>query len=250
MAVMSKYEPGMFCWWELATSDGNAAKRFYSDLFGWTANEYPMGDQPPYVMLQKDGRDVGALYENKNIPPNWLPYVAVASADDAAAKAKSLGAKLMSDPFDVFDAGRMCVVADPEGARIALWQPNKHPGAGVMGEPGSFCWSELMTRDAARAMDFYAALFGWTIKKSPEYNEIHIGEQPVGGIMPMPRDVPPQVPAHWTSYVMVADVDGSVKKLQGDGGGVIVPPTDIQKVGRFAVVHDPQGASFALYKMA
>ena len=85
MTEITKYEPGMFCWIELATSDGAAAKSFYTSLFGWTANEIPMGPNvPPYVMLQKNGKDVGALYENKNIPPSWLSYVAVESVDDSA----------------------------------------------------------------------------------------------------------------------------------------------------------------------
>jgi hypothetical protein len=65
MTEMKKYTPGDFCWTELATSDGNAAKKFYTSLFGWKAKESPMGpDQPPYIMMQINGKNVCAMYEN------------------------------------------------------------------------------------------------------------------------------------------------------------------------------------------
>src|SRR5437867_2971647 len=121
MTEKKSYSPGEFCWTELATSDWKAANKFYASLFGWTADERSMGpDQPPYVMLQKNGKNVCALYENKKAQPAWLSYVSVASADDAAKKAKSLGAKLLQEPFDVMDVGRMANVQDPQGAKFAL----------------------------------------------------------------------------------------------------------------------------------
>ncbi len=249
MTKYTKHEPGTFCWIELATSDGAAAKRFYTDLFGWTANEMPMGEgQPPYIMAQKDGRDVGAMYENKQVPPNWLSYVCVDNADETAAKAKSLGAKAMMDPFDVFDLGRMVVLADPEGAHIALWQPKKHIGAQVKNEDGTLCWNELQTRQRDRAQEFYAKLFGWTMKESPEYVEIHVGDQAIGGLMTMQPQVPAQVPANWLAYFWADDVDASVQKANAGGAHTVVPPMDIPNVGRFAVLSDPQGAVFALFK--
>ena len=118
MTEKKSYEPGEFCWTELATSDWKAAKQFYGSLFGWTANEIPMGDQPPYVMLQSGGKNVGALYENKKAQTAWLAYVAVVKADDAAKKAKSLGAKVLSEPFDVMDVGRMANISPPAPRRV------------------------------------------------------------------------------------------------------------------------------------
>src|SRR5947209_5885759 len=243
MPIITKWDPGSFCWFELATSDGETAKGFYAGLFGWTANEMPMGEgQPPYVMLQKDGKDAAALYENKQAPPNWLSYISVASVDDAVAKATSLGGKLVSGPMDVFDVGRMAVIGDPEGAVFAVWQAGKHHGAEIAGEANTVCWDELQTRQRDRAKEFYGALFGWTLKESPEYIEIHIGEQPIGGMMTMPKEVPPQVPPHWMPYFAVDDCDATVAKATSSGGGTIVPCMDIPNVGRFAVLRDPQGA--------
>lgn len=249
MTTMTQHEPGTFCWIELHTSDGEAAKRFYCDLFGWTPNEIPMGpDQPPYIIAKKGDNDAAAIYQNKEVPPSWLSYVCVDSADNTAAKVKELGGKTVTDPFDVFDIGRMVVAADPEGAHFALWQPKKHKGVGVKNENGALCWNELQTRQRDRAQEFYTKLFGWTPKASPEYVEMHVGEAAIGGLMTMQPQVPAQVPAHWLPYFWVDDVDASAAKASGSGGNTLVPPMDIPKVGRFAVIADPQGAVFAIFK--
>ncbi len=137
MTETTSHQPGTFCWIELTTSDRPAAKQFYGSLFGWTANEMPLDGGEPYVMLQKNGKNVGALYQNADVPPNWLSYVAVTSADDTAKTAKDLGANLLSEPFDVMDAGRMAVVQDPQGATFALWQAKVHHGIELRDEPGT-----------------------------------------------------------------------------------------------------------------
>jgi predicted enzyme related to lactoylglutathione lyase len=251
MPEVTSFPPGAFCWIELTTSDGEAAKRFYCDLFGWTANEIPMEPgQPPYVMLQKNGKDVGALYENKQVPhPSWLSYIAVISADEAAAKAKSLGATALQEPFDVFDVGRMAVLSDPEGAVFALWQAGRHHGMSIAGESNTYCWDELQTRQRDQAKEFYGSLFGWTLKESPEYIEAHLGEQAIGGIFDMGNAVPQHVPPHWQPYFAVDDCDATVQKASSLGGGALMPATDIPNVGRFAVLRDPQGATFAVIKL-
>lgn len=249
MTKIDKHQPGTFCWIELHTSDGAAAKRFYCDLFGWEATEMPMGEgQPPYIIAKKDGRDAAAMYQNTEVPTAWLSYVCVDSCDDTAAKVKELGGTTTSDPFDVFDIGRMVVFRDPEGAHLALWQPKKHIGVGVKNEAGALCWNELQTRQRDRARDFYGKLFGWNLKESPEYVEIHVGDEGVGGMMTMPSQVPAQVPANWMPYFWVDDVEGSVQKANAGGAATLVPPMDIPNTGRFAVLRDPQGAVFAVFK--
>jgi len=131
MPIIEKYEPGMFCWIELATNDAAAAKAFYTSLFGWKANDMPIPDGSVYTMLQVDGHDLGALYENKQHPPNWASYINVTSVDDSAKKAQDLGANLIAPPFDVMDVGRMAVVADPQGGSFCLWQAGRHIGATI-----------------------------------------------------------------------------------------------------------------------
>jgi hypothetical protein len=261
MTEVTRHEPGSFCWAELATTDTKAAKGFYADLFGWTFDDSPMGPGPDdvYTRLQVSGRDVGALYrmmkeqESQGVPPNWLVYVAVASADDAASKAGALGGRVLAPAFAVQDFGRMAMLQDPEGATFAVWQAGTHTGAQRVGEPGAFCWMELQTRDAPEAKRFYTGLFDWALKESANpampYTEILRRGQAIGGILAMGAEMA-GIPPHWTVYFQVSDCDAVAARAKKLGATLHVPPTDIEKVGRFAVIQDPQGAGFCIFRPA
>ena len=244
MTEMRSYPPGYFCWVELATGDWKAAKKFYGSLFGWTTEEMPMGDQPPYVMLKSKGKSVGALYENKKAKPAWLSYVAVSSADETAKKAKKLGGTILSEPFDVMTAGRMANLQDPEGSKFAIWQANQHKGAELINEPNAMCWNELYATDLAKEGKFYSGLFGWKLKTTPEYTEIHVGQTAIAGMLRM------EPMKGWFPYFCVTDCDAAVKKATASGAKIHVEPKDIPKVGRFSFLADPQGATFAVIKLA
>lgn len=249
MTEKKGYPPGDFCWTELSTSDWKAAKKFYASLFGWTTDELPMGpDQPPYVTLQKNGKKVCAMYENKKIKPNWLSYVSVKSADETAKKVKSAGGKLENEPFDVFEFGRMAAAQDLQGARFGIWQPKKHIGADVINEPGTMCWNELWTTDVEAAQKFYTAVFSWRMKMSPGYTEAYVGDVAVGGIIKADPKVG-NAPPHWSPYFAVDDADASAKKAKSMGAMLAFEPRDIPNVGRFAVLADPQGARFNIVKL-
>jgi hypothetical protein len=251
MTEVSRHEPGSFCWAELATTDDAGAKKFYTTLFGWSFEDSPAGPDMIYTTLKKGEKRVGALYklgpDQKGVPPHWNTYVSVASADASAKKAKDLGGKLLMEPFDVMDFGRMAIVQDQQGAIISLWETKTHIGAEIVNEPGSLCWAELDTTDTESAKKFYTGLFGWGTKDSPEYIEWLRGGTSIGGMMKIPKEWGP-VPPNWLVYFMVADVDASAKKAGELGAGTIVPPTDIPDAGRFAVLHDQQGAVFAIFK--
>ncbi len=169
MPNIDQNNPGSFCWFELATTDQAAAKKFYTSLFGWTVNDMPMGPGESYSMFQVQGRQAAAAYtlrpeqRSQGVPPNWMLYVAVESADDAARRVQELGGKIYAPAFDVFDAGRMAVLADPTGAVFAVWQPKRHTGIGITGVDGTVCWADLSTPDAETARRFYSDLFGWQI---------------------------------------------------------------------------------------
>jgi predicted enzyme related to lactoylglutathione lyase len=255
MPHIDKYPAGAFVWVELGTTDQAAAKNFYGSLFGWTANDMPMGPDDQYTIFQLDGRDTAAAYTLRpdmsgGAPPNWMPYISVSSADDGAARAAQMGGKVVGGPMDVFDAGRMAVVQDPTGATFALWQPKGNQGIGIAGVDGTLCWADLMTTDVALARQFYAVLFGWDI--SPGQNDpagyLHIknGETFIGGMPP----VGPQtgVPPHWLLYFLASDCDGMVAKAKSLGANIYYGPTTMEGVGRWAVVADPQGAAFAIFQ--
>jgi predicted enzyme related to lactoylglutathione lyase len=237
----------MFCWIELATNDAAAAKSFYTSVFGWKANDMPIPDGSVYTMLQVDGHDLGALYENKQHPPNWASYVNVTSVDDSAKKAQDLGANLIAPPFDVMDVGRMAVIADPQGASLCLWQAGRHIGATIRGETNTLCWNELLTTDVAAARDFYQKLFGWNYKPSPEYTEINLGTTGIGGMMQITPEMQ-GMPTAWTPYFCVADADATAENVKSLGGQIYKAPDDIPNAGRFAVLADPQGAVFNIIK--
>jgi uncharacterized protein len=255
MPNVDRFAPGDFCWIEVATSNQNAAKSFYSALFGWTATDVPTRPNQLYSLMELDGRIAAGLYtmheeeSEAGIPPNWKLYMATANADETAQKAGELGAKVIDQPFDVMDRGRAAVFHDPTGAPFQVWQPNKRGGLGVVGEPGSFCWADLITSDQARAKRFYEGLFGW--KMDPGHGDsgyLHIknGENYIGGVPPARHGVPP----HWLIYLAVADVDKAFQRAKDLNARILLRPMDFEGVGRVAMLADPQGAVFALFREA
>jgi predicted enzyme related to lactoylglutathione lyase len=155
--------------------------------------------------------------------------------------------------MDVLDVGRMAILGDPTGAVFAVWQPRAHAGAGLVNEPGAFCWSELETRDVDTAKKFYSAVFGWDAHTNTfgdgEYVEWQRGGRSLGGAMEMGANFPASVPPHWLIYFAVEDCDAAVVRATELGGSAVVPATDIPP-GRFAVLADPHGAVFAVIRMS
>jgi predicted enzyme related to lactoylglutathione lyase len=261
VAEFSSHIPGTFSWPELATTDQKGGVAFYRALFGWNVDERPAGPDETYSMFQLGDKEVAAgcslrPEERKaGVPSHWNMYVSVTNADDAVKRAEQLGAKVLAPPFDVMDVGRMAVLQDPTGAVFQLWQAKNHIGARVLNEPGALCWTELTTRDTKSAESFYTQLFGWSAKHSTpdspmEYTEFSIQGQPSIGMMPMPATMPPGVPSYWMPYFQVSDCDATTAKAKELGAGVMVPPQDIPSTGRFAVLQDPQGAVFAVFRFA
>jgi predicted enzyme related to lactoylglutathione lyase len=253
MPEVSSFKPGEFCWFELATSDQDSAKNFYSKLFNWEINDQEMGPGMYYTQLEKNGKPVAALYGMEKerlaagIPPHWNTYIAVDDVDAATKNAAKLGANVLAEPFDVMEFGRMSTVQDPTGAGIQLWQGKSHKGAAIVDEPNAFCWYELNTNDTEKAKEFYSTLLGWDVGGSPEYTEWKKDGRSIGGMMKIQPEWGP-VPPAWTSYVMVDNADASVEKAKGLGGSVVMGPADVPGTGRFALLQDPQGATFAVFE--
>jgi uncharacterized protein len=249
MGERENYAPGTFCWADLGTTDADAAKAFYSGVFGWEAVDAPAGEAGTYTTFKLDGQDVAALYEmgeeeRASLTPHWSSYVSVEDVDSLAPRILELGGEVLAHPFDVMQSGRMTALKDPTGATVHLWQPRSQAGADRVNDTGCMVWNELATPDPARARDFFAELLGWAvepeesgcgvIKNSGELN---------GGIRP-PQD---GEPTHWLVYFTVAVVDDAIKTIREAGGSVIAGPLDTP-VGRVAAVRDPQGAAFALFE--
>jgi uncharacterized protein len=250
MGTRTEHAPGTFSWVDLATRDGAAAKEFYGGLFGWEFedNEIP-GDGGVYTTCSVGGEGVAAIAATtEDLPPHWNSYVTVAGADEAAAKAKELGANLIQEPFDVLQAGRMAGFADPTGAALCVWEARDAIGAGRVNEPGCLTWNELHTPDPDKALEFYRGLFGWSSEEmetgegNPRYAVVRNGDRSNGGVM----DAQPGEPPNWLPYFVVESRDGAADKAK-ELGGQEMARVDMPQ-GRIAVLADPQGAPFGVWE--
>jgi predicted enzyme related to lactoylglutathione lyase len=251
MSKIEKHQPGDFCWFELGTTDQNAAKPFYAAVLGWTPSDHPMPPDGVYTTFKLNDADVAGAYtlrpqEAATIPPHWNLYVAVANADDTARRAAELGATIVEPPFDIPHVGRMAVLQDPTGAYFNIFQPGDHRGTGIGDESGTFSWADLSTPDPDRATAFYKELFGWTIGPAPNYPSsypvIQQGANPVGGMQRNSTS-----PPHWLLFFLCDDVDAAAAKTIESGGAVHLAPMTMGGA-RFAALADPQGAAFSIIK--
>jgi predicted enzyme related to lactoylglutathione lyase len=117
---------------------------------------------------------------------------------------------------------------------------------------GRFVWQELMTEDPAAAAAFYTKVLGWYARASgadPSYTELGAGTHAVAGMMKLPDSAKAMgAKSAWMPYIGTDEVDPTVVEIERLGGKVVRPANDIPTVGRFAVVSDPQGAVFAVFK--
>lgn len=271
------YIPGVPCWVDTSQPDPEAAVDFYRGLFGWEFEDVmPPDAEGKYFIGRIRGGDVAAVGSiPEGAPPLslWNTYVAVDSADDAASKVRAAGGAVMMEPFDVMDAGRMAVFADPEGAAFFVWQAKQMKGAQVVNEPGSLNFNGLATRNLSDARSFYGAVFGWTTlslgggvemwtlpgygdyleRDNPDLRKLvaELGGPPgfedvVASINPIPDDQP-DTPAHWSVTFAVDDADATAARATELGGNVVVPPFDAPW-SRLTIIDDPQGATFIASK--
>ena len=248
MGTRTEHAPGTFSWVDLTTSDAAGAKEFYGSLLGWDFedNEIPGGGT--YTMCKVGGEYVAAIPDSTDDhPPHWNSYVTVAGADETAAKADQLGGEMIEQPFDVMEAGRMALLADPAGAMLCVWEPGESIGAGRVNDPGCLTWNELHTPDPGRALDFYTGLFGWNIEAmdtqgGPSYTIVKVGERSNGGVMDAQKGEPP----NWLPYFAVEGRDQAAEKATGLGARELFRMEMPQ--GRIAVFSDPQGAPFAVWE--
>lgn len=247
MADKTGYAQGEPSWVDLATDDVAAAKTFYSTLFGWEAEDVPMPDAGGYGMFALGGRHVGGYGTRpEGRPVSWAVYVAVDDLDKVCELATGNGGTVVMGPLDVFTAGRMAVVQDPTGASISFWQAGDHHGAGVQDEANALTWVELSTTDVARATEFYSAVLGWAPEASDtggmEYTEFKLGDRSVAGMMASENGA-----SYWMPYFQPSDLDRTIGEATALGATLMVPSTPIPG-GDFAILADPQGAAFGLFR--
>jgi predicted enzyme related to lactoylglutathione lyase len=234
------------------TSDPERARAFYSQLFGWTAEE-PNEEFGGYFNFACRGARVSGgmkAMPDAGVPDVWSIYLATDDAAKTAESATAHGGQVVVEPMAVGDLGTMGFVIDAGGAGIGMWQPGSFAGLELVDESSTPAWFELHTRDYDASLDFYRQVFGWetqTMGDSPEfrYTVAKDGEEQVAGVMDASGFLPEGVPAHWSVYFRTDDVDATVARALELGGSVIQPPEDTP-YGRLTTLADPMGAAFKL----
>lgn len=254
--LTTDYVPGAPNWIDLGSRDTDAAADFYKALFGWEFQSAGP-ESGGYGMFQLDGKTVAALgpLQDEKARSAWTVYFETPDADATTKAVEQAGGTVRFPAMDVFDQGRLAGYTDPTGADFAVWQPGSNKGLDKVGD-GALCWTELYTPDAEKAKAFYQKVFAWdsTGMPLPEgAGTYHVvsrtgggQEGSHGGIMQLGADVLPDGSAYWQPYFAVSDCDGVVAKATGKGATVLMPGTDMQGVGRIALLRDPEGAFFAL----
>ncbi|MFD8967643.1 VOC family protein [Streptomyces sp. NPDC059568] len=251
--VTAPYEPGTPCWIDLMVPDQQAALDFYRDLFGWQGEPGPavFGG---YATCTMRGKPVAGIMtamapnDQPPPPPSWTSYFATADAAATQSAISANGGTVLAPVMDVGNLGRMLIAADPQGAVFGAWQAVEFPGAQLVNEPGSLVWNQLSTSDPEAAGTFYRAALGLNVApmpEMPEFTGFQVKGRTVGGLQSM-ENLPEGIPPHWLAHFAVDDTDSTVDALVRAGGSVMVPAFDMEKVGRMAILQDPQGAVFAV----
>jgi predicted enzyme related to lactoylglutathione lyase len=256
--IMHTSDHGRFCWYDLMTTDRDASLAFYTALLDWHVDQVDMGDHP-YSMIFKGDRAQGGIVQldGDDTPTHWIPYIAVDDLAAACNRAAELGGQIFVPATDV-GPGAFAMISDPQGGVFSLWKSKEPlPAPPAKGEPGTFCWSECLSSDAAASQTFYEGLFGWRTETADmeiggnplTYRLLFRGDSHFGGILTLPEEASRQgARTHWLNYVNVADVDASAKKAVSLGATVLSPTMDIPGAGRFSVIQDPQGGMLALFR--
>jgi predicted enzyme related to lactoylglutathione lyase len=246
---------GCFVWYELTTTDPEAAKAFYAEVVGWSTRDastpgaaytlFTVGEDPVAGLtgLPAEARKMGAQ-------PRWMGYVSVDDVDAATDRLTHLGGTVYVPPTDVADVSRFSVVADPQMATLALV---KGLNAGqeqstALGNPGHVGWHELSAVNWEEAFAFYGELFGWQkvdadVGGIGTYLLFSAGGQTVGGMSTKPPTVPMPF---WLYYFNVGDLDAAAKRVKAGGGKILEGPLEARGGNRIVRCTDPQGAMFAL----
>lgn len=248
---------GKFCWYELMTSDPEAAKSFYGKVMGWNFEDSGL-TQVQYTRLKVGDRPMGGLLAipeeacKEGAPPSWIGYIQVDDVDTYVGRITAAGGKVHKAAADIPAVGRFAIVADPQGAHFVLFKP----AAGAPLEPVPFmtpghgAWHELHAADSRSAFGFYADMFGWTKGEAFDmggpvgtYQLFATGGNPVGGMLNKMEGFP--VP-FWLYYFAAENIDAAVKRVTDAGGRVLNPPGEVPGGAWIIQCLDPQGAMFAI----
>lgn len=245
---------GQFVWYELITTDPAAARSFYADVVGWQTRDVPMPGMTYILALAGETQVAGLMAippeaAAMGTPPNWTGYVAVPDVDASAKQATSLGGQVLREPTDIPGVGRFAIVADPQGAVLALFKGADGDGMTPnQAAPGHIGWHELYASELESAFGFYSAMFGWKKHQPMDIGPMGIyqlfgaDDPDIGGMMTKPEQMPA---AAWLYYFNVGDIDAAASRITAGGGVIHNGPMEVPGPMWVLQAQDPQGAWFA-----
>ena len=246
---------GRFVWYDLMTTDEDAAIAFYGKVAGWGTQPFEGGEKP-YTMFTVGDSPIGGVMtidpeQMGDIPPHWMAHISTDDVDTAADRIRELGGQVYQVPTDIPEVGRFAIAADPQGASFGVFAGTAMPDDMRSPRHGDFSWHELQTTDYQAAFDFYADLFGW--QKTSDFDMgdgwmyLMYGQngKEYGGIYDKTEDMPG--PPAWLYYIHVSDIDEAANTVKANGGRILNGPMEVPGGDRVAQCMDPQGAVFALH---
>jgi len=258
MAETPIHRPGSFCWADLATTDTEAAKEFYLQLFGWTSIDNTIDYGLVYSNFLLNGKPVAGLSEpieehkRLNLPPSWNAYICTANADETLSKAVSAGAIVIMAAQDIMDEVRIGMFRDPEGVDLGVMQLQNHKGFGIRDIHGAPCWLEYASHDSDSTISFYGKVFGWTAKTEEigemQYTIFLSGDDMVAGLFKLPPRLS-EVPSHWLPYYVVEGLESAIEFTNRSGGSVLMAPVFVEGIGTYGRIRDPQGGIIGLIQV-
>ncbi len=251
---------GRFLWYELLTTDPDAAQSFYTNVIGWGTAPFEIDEAPsdqPYTMWMNRETPVGGVMslpqdaKKSGAPSHWLAYIGTPDVDATAAKAQKLGATVHHQ-MEMPTVGRFAIIGDPQGAVFAAYTPAEPP-PDQKGPPGvgEFSWNELATSDYRAAFDFYHKLFGWDKTEKMDMGPAGVYQmygrhgETLGGMFNQTDDMPG--PPCWLYYTRVDDVAAATERVKQSGGQILNGPMEVPGGDMIVQCMDPQGAAFALH---
>lgn len=246
---MTTYRHGQFVWRELNSTDVDASRTFYSEVFGWKFE--PMGAGPDggtYWFAKLGDAGVAGLSKHpKGGPAYWGTAVSVDNVDEVAKRVKDAGGTIIVEPQDAGGMGRFTYFFDKQGGVTSAWKGT--PGDGEVNQPpkvGEFCWEQLNTNDADGSFAFYEKVFGWT--HAPYPNEPGLAVFSAGSVQVASVLENKGIPTHWLSYIVVDTIASAYERVKKQGGKVMVDHIEVKGIGAIGVIADNVGAVVGVFE--
>lgn len=241
---------GRFVWYELMTTDVEAAKAFYAKVMGWRARDVSLSDAA-FALFSTGEAPISAVMKlPEGAAPHWVGYVGVNDIDAAADLVERHDGTVYVPPTEIPNTSRFSVFADPQTATLGMLQSigPERMQPGDLNAPGRVGWHELLATDPEKALGFYSELFDWQkadadVDAMGTYQRFSAEGQTIGGILAKPPTMPAPC---WLYYFNVADIHAAAKRVTAAGGRILDEPLQSPGGAWFVQCADPQGAVFAL----